>query len=396
MYAGPAVLSSPTLSTAAPSAARTPSRPDTDFRKVGDEIVAKVRDHFYDSARAAAWAVAHAGYAADIHDARTFADRTNALLDELKTSHTHYYSALDVDYYGLAAIFQRALKIDRVLVTGIGADFLERPEGYYVRTLLAGGPAEQAGLLRGDRVLTADGRPFDPYASFKGRGGLETTLQIQRRPDAAPFQVRVTPRTVNPREEWLEAQRQGSRIIERAGKKIAYAPMFSCAGEAHQEALLEAMNDRFHEADALVLDFRNGWGGCNPEFVHLFDPYAPTLTSIPRDGLRETYAPSWKKPLYVLINGGSRSGKEVVAAALKRYHAGTLVGERTAGAVMAGRAFLLSDGTLLYLAVQDALADGVRLEGAGVAPDVEVPDLLPYAAGRDDQLEKALSLAAGA
>jgi carboxyl-terminal processing protease len=71
-----------------------------------------------------------------------------------------------------------------------------------------------------------------------------------------------------------------------------------------------------------------------------------------------------------------------------------VVGERTAGAVMAGRPFALSNRALLYLAVQDGQVDGVRLEGRGVAVDVEVADALPWAAGRDPQRERALQVAA--
>jgi carboxyl-terminal processing protease len=68
-----------------------------------------------------------------------------------------------------------------------------------------------------------------------------------------------------------------------------------------------------------------------------------------------------------------------------------VVGSRTAGALLAGRGFLLSDGSLLVLAVSDVRVEGVRLEGRGVAPDIEVPFRLPYAAGRDPQLEAALA-----
>ena len=60
---------------------------------------------------------------------------------------------------------------------------------------------------------------------------------------------------------------------------------------------------------------------------------------------------------------------------------------------MSGSCFLLSDRSLLYLAVADSSVDGERLEGVGVAPDVEVEDALPYAGGADPQMEKALEMA---
>jgi carboxyl-terminal processing protease len=122
----------------------------------------------------------------------------------------------------------------------------------------------------------------------------------------------------------------------------------------------------------------------------LEDHRAPDLTRIDRDGTRTTFASSWRKPLAVLVDGGTRSGKEVVSRALQKNRRAVLVGERTAGAVVAGRILPLSDGSLLFLAVDDILVDGERLEGVGVVPDVQVPAALPFAEGKDPQLEAAL------
>ncbi len=72
-----------------------------------------------------------------------------------------------------------------------------------------------------------------------------------------------------------------------------------------------------------------------------------------------------------------------------------LIGARTAGAVVAGRAFLLADNSLLEVAVLDVHVDGERLEGVGVTPDIEVPQELPYAAGADPQLDRAVAELAG-
>lgn len=192
---------------------------------------------------------------------------------------------------------------------------------------------------------------------------------------------------------WLEAQEKGSKLIQSGGTTVAYVPLFSCAGERYMEALQDSIGGRLREARALVLDFRDGWGGCNPAFVGVFNDAVPALENIGRDGKAQRFDSQWRGPLVVLINGGTRSGKEVVSYALKKHRRGFLVGKRTAGAVVGGRCFLLSDRSLLYLAVADSRVDGERLEGIGVAPDVEVEDTLPYAAGADPQLDRALDLA---
>jgi carboxyl-terminal processing protease len=111
-----------------------------------------------------------------------------------------------------------------------------------------------------------------------------------------------------------------------------------------------------------------------------------------RDGDRDVMNVKWRKPVALLINGGSRSGKEVLAYGFKKYHVGEVIGTRTAGALLAGRAFLLDDDSLLLLAVADVSVDGERLERRGVEPTIEVPFPLAYAAGKDPQIEKAVEV----
>jgi carboxyl-terminal processing protease len=152
----------------------------------------------------------------------------------------------------------------------------------------------------------------------------------------------------------------------------------------------ELAEGRLKDVDGLVLDLRGGWGGAQPEYTELFVGGTPIMTYVGRDG-RENFASfRWRRPVAVLVDEGTRSGKEVVTYGLKRQGV-RVVGTRTAGALLAGRGFLLRDGSLRVLAVADVRVEGERLEGRGVMPDVVVPFRLPYAAGRDPQLEAALA-----
>lgn len=78
----------------------------------------------------------------------------------------------------------------------------------------------------------------------------------------------------------------------------------------------------------------------------------------------------------------------------QKHKIGPVVGKRTAGAFLAARPFTLSNGSVLWLAVEDCAVDGVRLEGVGVPVDEDVDAPIPYAAGEDPQLERALEVAA--
>jgi carboxyl-terminal processing protease len=361
--------------------------------QIAGEVVKTVRENFYDAPRGERWAAEHAGYAAGAGTPRAFAEATNAALAGLHASHTAYLTPADMQYYALLAVFQRSLGLAEVEYGSIGADYARIDGVWYVRRVFAGGPAEAAGLRRGDRIVAADGGEFEPIGSFGGRGRVE--LRIVREAGGAEERVSVAPRRVNPKEEWLAAQNAGTRVIEAGGRRIGYIPLYSGAGEEFQEAVAEAISGPLSGADALVLDLRDGYGGCNPDFVNMFNGAVPVLRSTDRSGKVTVMDGQWRRPLVVLVNGGSRSGKEVVAFAVKSGRLGTLVGERTAGAVLGGRPFLLSDRSLLYLATLDVEVDRVRLEGLGVEPDIRVPDNLPYAGGRDPQLEAAVARAAG-
>ena len=369
--------------------------PPADFPALGKEIAAIVEEHFYDAARARQWAVRNASYAAGLTEAESFHRATRERLQELATSHTQYYTPDDVGYHQLLAIFEAYLQ-RWPRYESIGADLVEREGqegGWFVARTFPGSPAETAGLLRGDRIATAQGAPFSPLRAFRGKAGREVMLGVERKRGEPLLQVPVVPREVHPKDEWLAAEQQSFHIATDHGHRIAYALLWVCGGEEPQRLLAEALAGPLAGAEALVLDFRGGWGGCDPSFLNLFNPTAPELTRIDRQGHRETSGPSWKKPLVLLVDGGSRSGKEVVARAIQRHRLGTLVGERTATAVVAGQPFLLSDGSLLLLATSDIRVDGERLEGVGVEPEVRVPAELPYAQGRDPQLERALEIA---
>lgn len=103
---------------------------------------------------------------------------------------------------------------------------------------------------------------------------------------------------------------------------------------------------------------------------------------------------AWDEPVVLLVDEGSRSGKKVFAHGFGALGLGPIVGETTAGAVLAGRINALADGSLLYVAVADKRVNGVRLEGRGGAPDIEVPFDPAFAEGRDPQLDRAIAVAA--
>jgi carboxyl-terminal processing protease len=189
---------------------------------------------------------------------------------------------------------------------------------------------------------------------------------------------------------FLEGMRASARVLQANGRRIGYVHVWSYAGYAYQEALERLLSDGIlRDADALIWDLRDGWGGAVPQYLDLFNPRAPTMRVTDRSGAHEFENVKWRKPVAMLINGGTRSGKEVLAYGFKKYQLGEVIGTQTEGAVLAATAFLIGRG-LLLLAVDDVQVDGERLEGVGVAPTIEVQPV--FGEGDDPQLNRALAL----
>jgi carboxyl-terminal processing protease len=192
---------------------------------------------------------------------------------------------------------------------------------------------------------------------------------------------------------FLHGLEKSARIIPSGGAKIGYVHVWSYAGRQFQGALEDLIADGpLEDADALIWDLRDGWGGAQPQYLDLFNPRSPTMKVTARDGKTGLVDVKWRKPVAALINGGTRSGKEVLAYGFREYRLGEVIGARSEGAVLAATAFLIGDEGLLLLAVEDVLVDGRRLEGVGVEPTIEVAFDSRYAAGQDPQLERAVQV----
>jgi hypothetical protein len=84
--------------------------------------------------------------------------------------------------------------------------------------------------------------------------------------------------------------------------------------------------------------------------------------------------PQFTGKVFLLTNGGTGSASEPLAHLLKQTRRATLVGERTAGAILAAVPHPIGDGWVLVLPEADYYtAEGIRLEGRGVHPDVRTP-----------------------
>jgi C-terminal processing protease CtpA/Prc len=282
-------------------------------------------------------------------------------------------------------------------------------------------------LKPGDRVLSVNGLPIDretyhtvqyiltilaPRTStelvVQSEGGSSRTLMVT----STVRQKRVARSLTNgneisavnqEREDMLRAFRQ--RYVETGDVMIWKMPAFFA-----EEAEVDRLFGVARKHAGLVLDLRGNGGGRVDTLTrmigNLFDHDVLIGTRIARADQKKITAAThgrttFSGKLLVLIDSRSASAAELLARIVQFERRGTVVGDRSAGAVMEALAypFQLGNDPLLYyaLSVTDAdliMTDGRSLERVGVAPDeTMLPTAHDLAAGRDPVLSHAAHLA---
>ena len=346
----------------------------------------------------------HARLRAEAENAKSLAElgaSLNRFLLGLGVSHTFFYQSEDPDYYFMRSLFNDE-SVDARPIWHSGLQGFAEARGYRVREVLDGLPAQAAGLRRGDLLLGCGPIAFHPLRCFAD--GAAARVRFERNGRAE--EVTVSPVYQAPARSFLEAMKNGARLIQTGGRRIGYVHLWIGPFEeniAEYHRLVES----FRDTDGIILDLRGGFGGASLDRVDPF--YAdrstyPKMAGIDRSGTvsdpesweQKKNEHPYEKPLVVLLNEGVRSGKEMMAFQLAKGRA-TLVGSRTAGMFVGGRLWFGNEdsGYALYLSSMGALLDGVNLEGVGVRPNVEVAYPLDQTLDHDPQLEKALEIMRG-
>lgn len=340
----------------------------------------------------------------DAADGEALVPVLNELFAKLEASHMEAVSRDDPRWFQLAGVFvdgyeplrealEPYLTDSAPVYSGIGVMLSRRDHNWFVSGVLNGFPAADSGILVGDRLVSVDGESFHPIRSFAGKIGQTVRMVVERAPGES-LELDVVPEQIDGRSMFETAMRESAHVTLVSEARVGYIRAWSYAGRRYQDIVTgQLINGSLKDADVLVLDLRGGWGGADPSYLNFFSPDVVTAVSTTRSGEQNRFTSGWSKPVVLLVDGGSRSGKELFAYGFRSLRKGPIVGETTAGAVLSGQINALADGTLLYVAVADVEVDGHRLEGVGVKPDIEVPFDLPYAAGRDPQLDCAVQVA---
>lgn len=276
--------------------------------------------------------------------------------------------------------------------TGIGIYTELTQDGIAIKGVVPGSPADKAGLREGETIVLVDSVKPASADALQGPVGQEFTLRVKAA-DGAIREVKVTRAIFSTKEpeslKWLSPEVGVLRI-----------PTFETY---NNKAVVELIKEA-SKAKLLAIDLRGNPGGYVFNMTHFAGTLLPqgsamgTLVTrfMAEQFVKETGKPitdlaafaTWNKSklvpaklatprftgqVVVLVDGGTGSAAEMLAAGLRDAGNAKVYGQKSIGMVLAALMQPLNDGFTMMIPVQDYITvKGQRLEGTGVKPDVEI------------------------
>ncbi len=261
-------------------------------------------------------------------------------------------------------------------------------------------PAEQAGLLPGDQIITVDGENVVGLEQeqiillVKGPAGSEVVLGIQREGVADVLEISVTRGRIE----------LPSLEYEVLADDVLYVLLYDFSQDADEElATLFAELD-VESMGGLILDLRGNTGGyldTTLNIISMFVEEGPIFIQRGQNGTEEIInaygnpiAPT--VPMVILVDGFSASASELTTGALQDYERATIVGTQTygKGSVQTWRNLSNGGGIRITIARWYTPADR-SVEPDGLAPDIELDYIAPdpdqeYERANDNQIQFAI------
>ncbi|MEX2552248.1 MAG: S41 family peptidase [Actinomycetota bacterium] len=275
--------------------------------------------------------------------------------------------------------------------SGVGLWLNRDQEQVKVVTVLAGSPAELAGILAGDVITTVDGKSvsgllLDEVAQkILGKPGTQVRISILRDGGDAP-------------EEFLLSRKRLELPSVKSSLKgsVGVIELVSFTGGAGQKVRDAIRSLEGQGAKGFILDMRGNPGGVLDQAVEVASLFLDggVVVAYRERGKQEVIFEAegrqqTKLPLVVLVDEGSASASEIVAGAIQDRHRGLIVGNETYKKGSVQRVFGLSDGSAIKLTIASYFTPSGRAIGErGVIPDVTVAE-------RDRQLPRATEILSG-
>lgn len=239
-------------------------------------------------------------------------------------------------------------------------------------------PASRAGLQAKDELIAVDGKATEKIKieevsrMIRGDQGTQVTLTVMRGAQKLDFKLTRAP---------IELQVVTSALKVENGRKIGYVRLQEFSDKSPAEVKKAITGLESQGAQGLILDLRSNPGGlldAATRIANLFLPQGTIVSTVNRQGVKEQLPSArraqTKLPLVVMVDSGSASASEILAAALQENRRAVLVGTKTFGKGVIQQVNPLSDGSGVNVTIAHYLTPlGNDIHKKGIMPDVVAP-----------------------
>lgn len=264
--------------------------------------------------------------------------------------HSVYISAKDV---------QQATDDLKGSFSGVGIEFVIRNDTIHVQGVIKNGPAEQAGILAGDKIVSVDGKPFvgkqvtneEAMRRLKGPKDTKVKIGVQRYGQKAIKYYTITRGDIPQKSisaAYMLDDNTGYIKIKNFGENT-YPELLIALAQLSQEGFSN-----------LIIDLRDNTGGYLKSAVQMASEFLPKNRLIvytegrksPRQDYKSDGRGSYQNiPLVVLINETSASASEIFAGAMQDNDRATIIGRRSFGKGLVQQQIGFPDGSMIRLTV---------------------------------------------
>ncbi len=243
--------------------------------------------------------------------------------------------------------------------SGVGIEFVIRKDTVRIQNVITDGPAEQAGLIAGDKIVSIDGEPFvgeivtneEAMHRLKGPRGTVVKIGVMRYGKKEPKVFEVT------RDDIYVSSINATYMIN---DNTGYIKVKNFGDNTYME-MLRALSMLSQEGMTnLIIDLRDNSGGFMNIAIQMVNEFLPADRMIvytegrraPREDYMSTGTGHYKSlPLVVLISETSASASEIFAGAIQDNDRGTIIGRRSFGKGLVQQQIPFSDGSMLRLTI---------------------------------------------
>jgi carboxyl-terminal processing protease len=264
--------------------------------------------------------------------------------------HSVYISAKDV---------QQANDDLRGSFSGVGIEFTIRQDTLHVQQVISNGPAERAGVIAGDKIVTVDDKPFtgktltneEAMHRLKGPKDTKVKLGIMRYGETKVRSITVT------RGEIPTKSVTATYMLD---DNTGYIRIKNFGENTYPELLIALAKLSQENFQGLCIDLRGNTGGYLQSAVQIANEFLPKNRLIvytqgrksPRQEYRSDGRGSYQQiPLVVLIDEISASASEILAGAIQDNDRGTIIGRRSFGKGLVQQPIAFGDQSMIRLTI---------------------------------------------